>query len=746
VPRSLHTTEPETINFVASTDSPDQKYLEVATGNKDKLKEIQDLLPGYRIVGKNLNVAEIQDLDPIKVATAKAKAAYVANGYNPILVEDTSVEISGLGNRPGTYAKDFFEDFELRNSIVKFWLKGRDRSAKATVVLALYDGKEVHTWQGIVQGKIAQAPTGKLGFGWDDIFIPKGTGKTFAQMSASQKNKYSMRKKAIEEFFKYPPNLGYPVLKLPEPYKQELERARPKKLSRQKAIQFAYSLECLEGANKPNNKFDANKYTSISTNPFFTRFLVKKNTPSLGLMLTDVDRNRIEKYENGNPMLWQMGPERRHLSLLQRAEFFLSNQNEMVHKTLDKIQGSDFPARVNTRSNTIEAALGMEGNQTITKATSLKEIGYKKLSSENYVSRTKSADYGLFNKIGKHARSIYGVGCLPFVSGWRDVIVSSAIGHMIVFVHRNNINAIDFGNQFRLIKESQDIVKKIGLGKKATVRALNNIGAAIGCDPGKDVEKAKKLHHELGVNAFRIYTINSDPRIIETAKALRQALGAEVEIFVGQVVDKDQALRLVASDIQIDSLVIGHGGGRQCTSAINGMALSTLEELYGIITDMRFNNTSILVEGGIGTNVGPLLVMGVDCILRNAQFASCVIEQGDLYYKHVNGKFCQPYHGSASAATMIIESQNPKNMDSRLFYSGRTKKVEGKSGYIFYKERANSMAFYIEEFKHYAARTLADLGVESIYSLREFLQGNSKELLRIVTTEAGNTSRAYGSQ
>jgi hypothetical protein len=322
--------------------------------------------------------------------------------------------------------------------------------------------------------------------------------------------------------------------------------------------------------------------------------------------------------------------------------------------------------------------------------------------------------------------------------------VASAISHMLIFIHRNNINAIDFQNQVDLAISARDAIKELGLSERAELRALNNIGAALGCNPVEDVKKARILYDQAGIKSFRIYTINSDPRVIETAAALRAEFGDEIEIFVGQLVDKRQAEKLIDKDIRVDGIIYGHGGGRQCTSATNGMALSTLEELYDVLIDRRFNHTSILVEGGIGEKVGGLMVMGIDCILRNGQFANCVIEQGDIYYRHNNGQFCQPYHGSASAPTMIIESLNPANAPSKLFYSGRTRNVEGKSGYIFYEEKANSLSFYVDQFKHYAARTLADLGVLNMRELREFLNSNNDELLRLVSLDAEQTSQAWG--
>ncbi|MBD3362833.1 hypothetical protein GF362_03880 [Candidatus Dojkabacteria bacterium] len=752
MPRNLYRTEPTVINQIERTKKrTGSKYLEVATSNKKKLKEFSRVLTDYEIIGKNFDIEEIQSNDPIKVIKQKAKGAYEQNKFNPILVEDTSLEIKGLHGRPGTYVKDFCAEAGMRKIIVEEWLKNKDRSAVARVLLGLFDGMEVHIWEGKTQGRIAKKLRGTNGFGWDDIFIPKGQktrkARTFAEMQDKEKDKYSMRKKALNKFLSNPVEMNYPVFRIPEPYEQEMKRVQPDKLQQSKAIEFAFQLECLEQKNSPNKSFKADKYTSLVTtqNPYFTRFLTKPNTKSIGLILTDVDRKRLKFYKNGDPVLWQMGPERRFLALAQRTEYFMHNQNEEIHEILDDLENrkSNFPKRNNLRSPTIDKALEVAGATSITKALSLREIGYKKISADKYVSRTKSAKYGLFNIVGKYARSIYGVGCLPWVSGWRDVIVTSAIGHIPVFVHRNNINAIDFRNQIDLIKESKKVIAKLKLSKKGIRRAYQNIGAAIGCHPMRDLERAKRLYKEAGIKLFRIYTINSDPRVIETAHALRKYFGDEIEIFVGQLVDKKQCKQLIQSDINVDGLIFGHGGGRQCTSATNGMALSTLEEIYSITTDKKFNNTSLLVEGGIGSYVGGLLVMGVDCILRNAQFANCVIEQGDTYFEYQDGRLCQPYHGSASAPTMIIESFNKENAEKKLFYSGRTKNVEGTSGYIFYKEKANSMTFYINQFKHYAARTLADMGVDSLWELRDFLQSNEDELLRVVSQDAAYTASAW---
>ncbi|MFC1722493.1 IMP dehydrogenase, partial [Patescibacteria group bacterium] len=257
------------------------------------------------------------------------------------------------------------------------------------------------------------------------------------------------------------------------------------------------------------------------------------------------------------------------------------------------------------------------------------------------------------------------------------------------------------------------------------------------------VKEAEIFYKKENIKLFRIYTINSDPRVIETAELLRKKLGDDIEIFVGQISDITQA-RLLVEKAKVDALIFGHGGGRQCTSATNGMAISTVEEIYSIIKDEFFNDTSLIVEGGVGKSVGALIILGVDCILYNQQLVKGTLEIGGLFLQHLNGTFVQPYHGSASAPTMIIEAANPNMHDQRIDCSGRTKIPEGKPGYSKYSEKANSMTYWVEEFKHQAARTLADLGVENMSELRTFLQTTDLDMLRIVSPEAAKTASAYG--
>lgn len=750
MPRAYHQTDPVVINSVKTKSSTDS-VLEIATTNEKKLKEYNRILSPLKVVGKKLKIDEVQSLDPIEVVSKKAIQAWEKNKYNPILVEDVSMDIKGLSDLPGTLITFFAEDPQLRDDICKNWLQNKDRRATVRALIALYDGKEVHIREGVISGIIAEEPRGGNSFGFDDIFIPdgqKGKSLTFAEMSDKQKDSFSHRKRAIEDLKNNPVDVGHPIYMLPEPYAQELRRVDVKSLQDPKAKKFAFSLQALGKNNKTNKEFEASNYDEIATeeNVYYKRFFHPDAKTSLGLLLTDIDRDRLNLQANGEPILWQMGPERRHLALAQRAEFFGENQNKEILDVLSKLEKDivDFPARSNKQVRAVDYALGRLNTGAVSDTLALKELGYKKISAHKYMSRTANARTGLFNKIGKYPRSIFSIGSMPAVSGWRDVIVTQAIAHGAIFVHRNSIHAGYINRQIDLINDAKAVIRSLNLANSQEELVLRNIGAALGTGNIKEeMHNARMLYSKAGVKLFRIYTINSDPRVIEIAQALRKEFGNKIEIFVGQVADKEMCLRLIEDDIKADALFFGHGGGRQCTSAANGMAVTTLEEIYSVITDKRFNNTTILAEGAVGRSVGPLLILGLDGVSYSQQLTHGTIETGDLFFEHKNGRPAHPYHGSASAPTMIIEAANDEIHKKRVSASGRVRNVEGKAGYTFYEEKANSMCFFINNFRHYAARMLADLGVESIAELRTFLKEHDEELLRLVSTEAAHVASAY---
>lgn len=336
---------------------------------------------------------------------------------------------------------------------------------------------------------------------------------------------------------------------------------------------------------------------------------------------------------------------------------------------------------------------------------------------------------------------------MPPVTGWVDTLVMSAIGHMICFIPRSGIYALDFENRIRLGRKVKEILYSLPLESNWKDKVFRNVGAALGSEnPKEELKMAKRLYSEVGISAFRIYTIGSDKRVIETAKLLRQDFGRKVEIFVGQIADKIQAEKLISKDVAVDGLILGHGEGQQCTSAINGMAITTCEDVYELTLDKKFNKTSILLEGGVGRSIGTALIIGVDAVLGNQKLVRGTIETGDLFVINKEDKICQPYPGTASPVTQIIESENPELRIRRTDAAGRTYYSEGKPGLMFYEAKACSMAFWINEYQRHAARTLADLGVENVLELRNLLLYEKREFLRILSEKTQYLSEAHRNQ
>ncbi len=168
------------------------------TNNEGKLKEARAIL-GIAIDGTDLEIEEIQSLDPIKVASFKAKNYFLIL-RKPVLVDDVSLTFNALGKLPGPYIKDFLEALGHAGLLALLDNK-KDRSASAQTTLAFaYGQNKVEFFTGALEGTIADKPRGDNGFGWDPIFIPNGQNKTFAEMSSEEKNQISHRALALQKF------------------------------------------------------------------------------------------------------------------------------------------------------------------------------------------------------------------------------------------------------------------------------------------------------------------------------------------------------------------------------------------------------------------------------------------------------------------------------------------------------------------------------------------------------------------
>ena len=166
------------------------------TSNLGKLEEAGEVL-GFRLRHHALDVHEIQSLDLEEVVRHKARSAYERLAC-PVLVEDTSLELAGLGGFPGPLIRWMLSTVGPAG-IARIAHAFADPRATARCLACAVDGSEEVLGLGEVRGVIAPAPRGRRGFGWDSVFIPDGGGgRTYAEMAPAEKNAISHRRKALE--------------------------------------------------------------------------------------------------------------------------------------------------------------------------------------------------------------------------------------------------------------------------------------------------------------------------------------------------------------------------------------------------------------------------------------------------------------------------------------------------------------------------------------------------------------------
>lgn len=172
----------------------------IATSNANKIREIQAVL-GRPVEQVDVDLAEVQALEVEQVIEQKAREAYQKLG-RPALVEDTGLYIHAWNGLPGAFIRWFLETVGVAG-ICRMLDGFDDRTATARTCLGMFDGQTVRVFTGQIEGSIAPRPRGERGFGWDVIFIPAGASRTFAEMSAAEKDAISMRRLAVKQLRRY---------------------------------------------------------------------------------------------------------------------------------------------------------------------------------------------------------------------------------------------------------------------------------------------------------------------------------------------------------------------------------------------------------------------------------------------------------------------------------------------------------------------------------------------------------------
>jgi XTP/dITP diphosphohydrolase len=176
-----------------------------ATNNIHKTEEIMALLPReFSIVtlkeaGVEGDIPEPHDTLQDNAAE-KTRTVYGLT-HNNCFSDDTGLEVYALNKEPGVHSARYAgEGRSFEQNIDKLLNKMEnvdDRSARFRAVICLILNGEEHYFEGICEGKILTERKGKEGFGYDPVFMPGGSDKSFAEMSMEEKNTYSHRGKAV---------------------------------------------------------------------------------------------------------------------------------------------------------------------------------------------------------------------------------------------------------------------------------------------------------------------------------------------------------------------------------------------------------------------------------------------------------------------------------------------------------------------------------------------------------------------
>lgn len=176
-----------------------------ATNNGNKVQEVQALVSGrlqlltLKQAGIDMDIPEPHDTLEAN-ALEKARVIHQITGMD-CFSEDTGLEVEALNGEPGVHSARYAgDDKSMQANIAKLLhnLEGStNRNARFRTVIALILNGQEQLFEGVCRGQIIAAPRGASGFGYDPVFIPEGSSRSFAEMSLEEKNSYSHRKKAV---------------------------------------------------------------------------------------------------------------------------------------------------------------------------------------------------------------------------------------------------------------------------------------------------------------------------------------------------------------------------------------------------------------------------------------------------------------------------------------------------------------------------------------------------------------------
>ncbi len=182
-----------------------------ATNNQHKVDEVRTVIgSSFNIItlkeaGINIDIPEPHDTLEAN-ASEKSKVIHALTNQN-CFSEDTGLEVLELNGEPGVLSARYAgeeKNFQANIDKLLLNLKGRqNRHAHFKTIISLILDNEEHLFEGICEGTIIAKQKGLSGFGYDPVFVPAGSNRTFAEMTIAEKNIFSHRRKATDKLLAF---------------------------------------------------------------------------------------------------------------------------------------------------------------------------------------------------------------------------------------------------------------------------------------------------------------------------------------------------------------------------------------------------------------------------------------------------------------------------------------------------------------------------------------------------------------
>lgn len=182
-----------------------------ATNNHHKAEEINLLLGAdFKIMTLQQSGIEIDIPEPYDSLEENAaeKSRVIFNlTKKPCFAEDTGLEVFALQGRPGVksarYAGESRCSVANITKVLEELENKKNRKAQFRTVISLLSENQHHLFEGICEGTIIASLRGEHGFGYDPIFVPDGSDKTFGEMNITDKSMFSHRAKAVAKMVEF---------------------------------------------------------------------------------------------------------------------------------------------------------------------------------------------------------------------------------------------------------------------------------------------------------------------------------------------------------------------------------------------------------------------------------------------------------------------------------------------------------------------------------------------------------------